>query len=162
MISFWFHIKQPGKFHRAVAAQSGKPIMRVEGRVIKRQTGGVITRQGGRHDCWTVCGAKSTFVLLAFASMAVAHLTRDEGGLLPSRSPGWPEEATAPSPATHLHDHDCASNSLTSCYVVILIWYSLSPDISVWASTECRWCLHKAGVSQRWEPLARLLRTSLQ
>lgn len=77
MISFWVHIKQPRQFHWAVAAQSGKPIMRGGGRVIKRQTGAVITRPRQATTSGQLHGAKSTLVLLPLAGFALAYRTRD-------------------------------------------------------------------------------------
>lgn len=102
MISFWFHIKQPRQFHWAVAAQSGKPIMRGGGQVIKRQTGTIITRQRQATTSGQLHGAKSTSVVLPLAGFARAYRTRHWGGLVsiePRCSPGgakWP---------VHFHYH---------------------------------------------------------
>lgn len=101
MISFWFHIRQPRQFHWAVAAQSGKPIMRGGGQVIKRQTATIITGQGRRQLLDSTrckvhyCGAPTCCYCSSIHSKGLGS----SGCIGPSCSPGGQKEPL------HFHHH---------------------------------------------------------
>lgn len=159
MISFWFQIKRPWQFHWAVAAQSGKPIMRGGGQVIKRQMGTNITRRGRRRLLDSrrrkvhFCGASTCCRRSSIHSEGLVR----PGYIEPSRSPGGRKESV------HFH-HRLNSplwghsrlaqgeneNSLRSCYVVILILFSLSPDICARARRNADVFSTCGGVTTLW------------
>lgn len=151
-MSFWFHIKQPRQFHWAVAAQSGKPIMRAEGQVIKRQTGTIITRQGRRQPL-----DSPKFVLLSLVGIAVARITRDRGG------------PVALSHRVHLVDRKSRRSTTRSITpsrrvgkqklfemlaMLLFSFYFPFPQTFLAGLDKMQMFSPHAGVSRWWEPLS--------